>query len=260
MKLILRIVLLVAGAVSLLAANVTAQNRINGKIAFDEVQPFGDSQIYIANADGSGITQLPSPTSCLRNERPKWSPDGTKLVFSSNCDGNGMQIYSENSDGTNRIRLTNNPPADDTSPVWSPDGRTIAFVSTRDSGQFHIYLMNADGTNQRRLTATVGLAETDPNWFPDGSKIVYTRPPSVGSSPIPKRNQSPPPPAPHPQSSASNFASHRIGLARLRSKPAISITRRAVIPISDSPWHSPLAQISTPPRDSKLLATINSPP
>jgi Tol biopolymer transport system component len=184
MKLLLKIVLSIAGGILLLTTNVAAQSRFNGKIAFNEVQPFGDSQIFIANTDGSGIIQLPSPTSCLKNEKPKWSPDGTRFVFSSNCDGNGMQIYSENPDGTNRLRLTNNPPATDDSPVWSPDGRTIAFVSSRDFGQFHIYLMNADGTNQHRLTNSIGIGESDPAWSPDGSKLAFARPPTASSSDV----------------------------------------------------------------------------
>jgi len=164
--------IVLAGFCSLGAA-VSGQTKLNGKIAFDEVTPPGDSQIYLANADGSGLTQLAS--NCFRNEKPRWSPDGTKLAFMSNCDGNGTQIYSANADGSNRVRLTNNPPFNDDSPAWSPDGRTIAFVSTRDSGQFHIYLMNADGTNQRRLTNSSGVGETDPDWSPDGLKIIYSR-------------------------------------------------------------------------------------
>jgi len=164
------------------AVRVSGQPRINGKIAFNEITPFSDSQIYLANADGTGLTQLPS--NCLKNEKPDWSPDGTKIVFVSNCDGNGTQIYSANADGSNRRKLTNNAPATDDSPAWSPDGHTIAFVSTRDSGQHHIYLVNADGTNQRRLTTSVGIMETDPSWSPDGLKIAITRPPTAGSADV----------------------------------------------------------------------------
>ena len=53
-------------------------------------------------------------------------------------------------DGTNQIRLTNNP-ASDGRPAWSPDGLEIAFESDRD-GDSEIYKMDASGTNQVNLT------------------------------------------------------------------------------------------------------------
>lgn len=182
LTLIARVILTILVGAWSCSLNISGQTRINGKIAFNEITTFGDSQIYLANADGSGATQLPS--NCLKNEKPRWSPDGTKLVFVSNCDGNGTQIYSANADGSNRMKLTNNGPSLDDSPAWAPDGHTIVFVSYRDFGQPHIYLVNPDGTNQRRLTTTVGIGEIDPNWSPEGLKIAYARPPTAGSSDV----------------------------------------------------------------------------
>ena len=65
-------------------------------------------------------------------------------------------------DGTNQIRITNNP-AEDAQPVSSPDGDKIAFTSDRDG--IDIYLMNPDGSGQTRLTDTLAL-ENYPSWFP----------------------------------------------------------------------------------------------
>jgi DNA-binding winged helix-turn-helix (wHTH) protein len=50
---------------------------------------------------------------------PSWSPDGTKIAFSSNRDGMN-EIYVMDADGSNVKRLTNNL-ANDESPRWSPD-------------------------------------------------------------------------------------------------------------------------------------------
>jgi len=72
---------------------------------------------------------------------PSWSPDGSKITFSSDIDGND-EIYVMNADGSNQTRITNND-AEDWYPSWSPDGSKIAFTSERD-GDFEIYVMNAD--------------------------------------------------------------------------------------------------------------------
>jgi TolB protein len=94
-----------------------------------------------------------------QNYLPAWSPDGTKLAFTSNRDGN-PEIYVMNKDGSGLRRMTNNPMID-VSPTWSPTGTQLAWVSDR-SGQPKIYLMNADGTGQRLL---VGDPKSDrPTW------------------------------------------------------------------------------------------------
>src|SRR6188508_387922 len=80
---------------------------------------------------------------------PSWSPDGRRIAFYSDRDGNA-EIYVMNADGSGVRRLTNTK-ADEGYPSWSPDGRTITFDSDRD-GNFEIYAMDADGSNPRRLT------------------------------------------------------------------------------------------------------------
>ena len=56
---------------------------------------------------------------------PSWSPDGTKIAFTSHMDDN-REIYIMNADGSNQTRLTNEPTGD-FYPSWSPDGTRIAF-------------------------------------------------------------------------------------------------------------------------------------
>jgi TolB protein len=49
---------------------------------------------------------------------PSWSPDGQRIAFSSERDGN-LEIYVINIDGSGLTRLTDHP-GDDSSPAWSP--------------------------------------------------------------------------------------------------------------------------------------------
>ncbi|MBM3818897.1 MAG: hypothetical protein FJW14_07770 [Acidimicrobiia bacterium] len=95
------------------------------------------------------------------NFLPVFSPDGTRMAFMSNRDGN-PEIYAMNVDGSGVRRITNHP-AGDSSPTWSPTGTQIAFTSDR-SGTPQIYIVGADGLNLRRLT-NESYADR-PTWSP----------------------------------------------------------------------------------------------
>lgn len=98
------------------------------------------------------------------NYQPDWSPDGTRIVFSSNRDDN-REIYTMTMTGADLQRLTHDDALDD-QPVWSPDGRAIAYSSNR-GGSRDIFLMRADGSQQRNLSPHPAI-DTRPHWLPDG--------------------------------------------------------------------------------------------
>ena len=102
------------------------------------------------------------------DSRPRYSPDGSKIVFQSTRDGQ-PEIYVMNANGSGQTRLTNNP-SWDTAPVWSPDGTKILFTSLRDDPMVPaLYVMNADGSSQTRVT-TGG----DGSWRPSpAAPIIY---------------------------------------------------------------------------------------
>ena len=126
------------------------------------------TQIFVMNSDGTNEIRLTDNNA--QNYQPSWSPDGTKIVFASNRDGN-YEIYTMNADGSNQIRVTNND-FHDHKPSLSPDGTKILFASNRDRN-FDIYTINADGTNQTRLTTHVN-PDNYPTWSHDGTKIAFT--------------------------------------------------------------------------------------
>ena len=136
------------------------------RIAFDSDRD-GNWEVYVMNADGSGVTRLTGNDAV--DGSPSWSPDGRRIAFDSTRDGN-REIYVMNADGSGVTRLTHNP-ADDGYPAWSPDGRHIAFDSDRD-GNREIYGMNGDGSGVTRLTDH-GADDFTPAWSPDGLRIAF---------------------------------------------------------------------------------------
>ena len=71
-------------------------------------------EIHVMNADGSGQHRLTT-----RGAEPGWSPDGQKIAFKSERDGNG-EIYTMNADGSGQRNLTRTRDRHESGLVWSP--------------------------------------------------------------------------------------------------------------------------------------------
>ena len=132
-------------------------------------------EIFIMNADGSNQVRLTNNN--FQDSLPSFSPDGTKIAFTTNRDGD-FEIYVMDVDGSNQTRLTFSP-GEDAHPMWSPDGSQIVFHSRRTStnpgltNNLDIFVMNADGSGVRQLTDT-STFEFFPVFSPDGTQIAFT--------------------------------------------------------------------------------------
>jgi TolB protein len=120
-------------------------------------------EIYVMDADGSGVTRLTD--NCPHADyEPAWSPSGQRLAFVHDGD-----IWTMKADGTDRVALTCTDEYGDSEPDWSPDGSLIAFVR---EGQ--VLVMRPDGTGVRQVTSGPRFA-AGPSFSPDGARIAFTR-------------------------------------------------------------------------------------
>ncbi len=110
-----------------------------------------------------------------------WSPDSSKIAFSSDRDHprsmelnrpSRFEIYVINVNGTGERRLTFDN-SQSLYPSWAPDGKSIAFTSAPDDSAA-IYRIGAYGSGQSRLSG--GTEEfVEPAWSPNGAKIAMLK-------------------------------------------------------------------------------------
>lgn len=126
-------------------------------------------EIYVMDIDGGNLLRLTDTEAA--EDHPAWSPDGSRIIFDADYDGDGFfEIYTIKPDGSDLTRLTSNA-ANDQFADWSPDSTQIAFSSYRN-GNWDIYVMDADGSNQHPLTDSPDW-ELFPAWSPDGTQIAF---------------------------------------------------------------------------------------
>jgi Tol biopolymer transport system component len=138
------------------------------RVAF---QSNGD--IYTANADGTGRTDITNTPAPQMEGVPSWSPDGRKLVFEADNWPSIGELRIINVDGTGLTHLFG-PNA--FNPDWAPDGHAILFANpTNPAG---VYKINVDGSGLTTLVSPGGVAGpanslASPRWSPDGTEIAF---------------------------------------------------------------------------------------
>jgi TolB protein len=96
--------------------------------------------LWVVDLKTKELTQLTRTHGHESYWHPVWSPDGTKIAFVSDREGN-PDVWIMNADGSHQTRLTTEPTYD-AFPVWSPDGSKLAYSSAPDSkGNFDIWMM-----------------------------------------------------------------------------------------------------------------------
>ncbi|MFL5377123.1 MAG: InlB B-repeat-containing protein [Myxococcales bacterium] len=142
----------------------------------DTLNPSTVFNIWRINADGTGLVPLTRGTVAgILNLAPRWSPDGSRIVFTSSMSldgsnapntGSTANVWTVNADGTGLAPLTRATATGDGAamlPQWSLDGSRIFFSSTRK-------LDGSDATNGPDSTANLWRVEVK-----DGSVAPLTR-------------------------------------------------------------------------------------
>lgn len=146
------------------------------------------------NSDGSDVKRLTDDS--FDDKEPEWSPNGSKIAFSSMRHLNIGEIYVMNADGTQQTRRTQSSGgllSGAMSPAWSPDGTKIVYAAR--SGfldgpegllpRLYTTVASADlrcdpqGSVLRKSPQAIKnheqlTAYTNPAWSPDGTKIAFS--------------------------------------------------------------------------------------
>jgi Tol biopolymer transport system component len=98
---------------------------------------------------------------------PSWSPDGSKLAFGANTDGN-PDLYLLELSTLHLTRLTTSP-AGDRDVAWTSDGRAIYFSSDR-TGRHEVWRLNLETSKTEQIT---DIGAIRPQLTSDGKWLYY---------------------------------------------------------------------------------------
>ncbi len=141
---------------------------LSGKIVFASGKT-GDYDLWTFDLDTGAIAQV-TRGACW-NDKPRWSPDGEWIVFTSNRGSIGQEIFRVDAAGGEPTQLTRLGKWAD-APVYNPDGTRIAFISN-EAGNNDVWIMDADGGNRTQVTVHPG-SDDHVCWTPDGAGLLFS--------------------------------------------------------------------------------------
>ena len=123
--------------------------------------------------DMSGSSALRRLTLALHNRYPIWSPDGQRVAYQSDRDGD-LAIFAQRADGAGPVeRLTK--PAQGESHIpesWSVDGKHVSFSVAKD-GKFSLSVLSIDDKKTAPLGRVQSAEPINSVFSPDGRWIAY---------------------------------------------------------------------------------------
>src|SRR5437588_5117193 len=151
------------------SAQVDARMFRQPAVSADKIAFVYAGDLWLVPKTGAPAVRLSSPLG--EESFPRFSPDGTKLAYSADYDGN-VDVYVVPTVGGTPLRLTHHPMADRVV-GWHPDGKRVLFASGRESGRqrySQFYLVSVDGGMPEKLPVPFGEFGA---FSPDASRFVY---------------------------------------------------------------------------------------
>ncbi len=149
--------------------NLTGERGIaNTRIAYVTEQRNGAKEIALIDYDGANKVVVTADKSI--NLSPAWSPDGTKICYTSFKDDN-PNLYLYNLRTNTEYKLSGLKGLN-AAAAWSPDGNTIALTLSKD-GNAEIYLFDIDKKKFTRLTYNSAI-DSSPTWSPSNRELAFT--------------------------------------------------------------------------------------
>jgi TolB protein len=129
----------------------------------DATSPAMKSAIFTLELDTGDLDRL-TPFH-LNAGNPDWSPNGARILFNSNFEGQAAaNLFTVDPDGSRLRQLTDNPRGRSFfEPAWSPTGRQIAFVAASTHVPPHIVKMRVGGQDKHRVTSAARPG-VHPDW------------------------------------------------------------------------------------------------
>lgn len=145
--------------------NISADITNDGRVAIDLM---GD--LWIVPPSGETATRV---TRDLRSvQRPRWSPDGSRIAYQAISDGTqGLWIHDLT---TGQPRNISRSAFLDVHPAWHPDGERLVYASDSTGDGFDLWEVDLPTGLHWRLSNHPG-DETDPSWSASGRDLVYVR-------------------------------------------------------------------------------------
>jgi len=128
----------------------------------------GNKELYICDADGGNLRQLTNDRSI--SLAPRWSPDGSRIVYTSFLKG-FADIYMIDARTGGRSVVARYPGINMAGGI-SPNGGEMLMVLSKD-GNPEVYSKSFGSGTLTRLTRSPRAGEASPTWSPDGSQIAY---------------------------------------------------------------------------------------